>query len=179
MILKYENFILKEETSCSICLSAILENDAVAHEGDGKKHPFHRSCAKTSSLISETCPFCREPIDETSLWDWKDKSIIELKAILKDSGLGIYSGATAVGVYHYSINRILAGSILTLSTLIEKNSNEIIPIIVGSALGGSTGLFLSNTVLASKICVKKENFFIAGTMLGAGLSGFLKRKYFC
>lgn len=47
----------KKGWECSICLESDPKANVVAHAGEGKKHPFHKSCIDQWPLY--TCPNCR------------------------------------------------------------------------------------------------------------------------
>ncbi len=96
----YNNFSsTASEDKCPICLDWMKGKDAVAHENGGDKHPLCRECAKTAALVNRLCPFCRAPIDPTSLCTWQETCIIELKEMGKDALYGLGYGISLAGLW--------------------------------------------------------------------------------
>lgn len=63
---------------CGICLEP-LENDAVAHDAVGALHPLHRACVREWAKRRMQCPYCFQPIDASSLFSWKERTVIVLQ----------------------------------------------------------------------------------------------------
>lgn len=176
MIPRYENFpVLNDSPNCTYCYLSLYQTDNVAHQGQGYKHPIHRECAKKIITVSNLCPYCRIQIDETSLYDWKDKSIVEIKSLAKDSIVGTYAGITVLGFKKLSIVRIFGGSSAFISNVIQKEPKETVALLAGAALGGTT-LVLSSLILEKQNRIKIEDLVIIGTTLGAGIGGLVNRR---
>lgn len=69
------------EGNCAICkLSMKDSSDVVAHSnGDGDKHPFHKTCLEPWLKIKDTCPVCKTPI--LSL---RDRMVKKIKLMGRD-----------------------------------------------------------------------------------------------
>ena len=73
--LSYREFVSPFDQSdprapvCSCCQEEIFRGqEAVAHDGTGTLHPFHRICVQRWARVCSTCPACRNPVDISSLF---------------------------------------------------------------------------------------------------------------
>lgn len=55
----------EEEKVCWVCLDPIDNEESVAHEGEGYKHPLHKAClsdiAKRVNTLTIPCGVCNKP----------------------------------------------------------------------------------------------------------------------
>lgn len=64
------------EDRCGICLAPLRDEMAVAHPGEGQKHPVHRRCMQAWVRTNPQCPICKAGVDVLSLYvpqTWKEK----------------------------------------------------------------------------------------------------------
>lgn len=89
----YVEFISNDcKENCPICLESINEGEAVAHEGEGNKHPIHKICAIANSKVSPLCPNCRVLVDASPLITFKDKVIEEINFMAEDASTSCIHG---------------------------------------------------------------------------------------
>lgn len=115
---------------CPICWQSLENTDAVAHSGDGQKHPYHRACAKTAALMQQHCPMCKIPIDTSSLFSNKEKCVMEFKKIRNDMLIGM-----SYGVFSVVLNTCVKGA-QSICPIVENTLAESIGGTVAGPLAG-------------------------------------------
>lgn len=68
---------------CGICLES-LEQNVVAHEGEGNKHPLHKNCIKKwvqLHPLNPTCPSCFANVNPNSLLSLREQMMNYCKKV--------------------------------------------------------------------------------------------------
>lgn len=73
----YYPIVPADLASCPLCLDFFSESnqEVVAHEGEGWKHPVHLRCVSEWLAQNPTCPSCRFPIISSPAIPLKERKI--------------------------------------------------------------------------------------------------------
>ena len=95
---------------CGICKET-LDQDVIAHDKGGIKHPFHKKCVIAWLKINSSCPYCRAVLDTTPLLSWKDTMVCYWNKykqfeVIYMVAIGIVLGALVRGYPPTQINEL-------------------------------------------------------------------------
>jgi Ring finger domain len=160
----YSSYKVAEDANCPVCLEALQNTDAVAHDGMGKLHALHRKCAKAWAVRNDNCPICRVKINAASLATWEDM-IPKIKKLTKDS---IFAGGigTVLGGLYGTVSVPLMKAVMAAGSaafaglgqteMLERALEEAIGSASGGAIvGAGTGAILG-VLFALGLLTKEE-----------------------
>ena len=124
--------ISSAEDNCCVCLVPFSDLDEVeaqrgivAH-GDNL-HPGHRKCMQELSKVSNLCPICRIPFEKSSLFNWKDRVITDMKLAIKNVTLSMTLTLSIVAIAFTVGMFVLC---FAKSPFFKKTSFDSIPILL-------------------------------------------------
>lgn len=137
---------------CGICLSA-PDNEFVSHNwvdehGKLNGHAFHKECIKEWVKITALCPFCKAPVEKSSLFSWKERCIKFLKEkIIAVKESAVFNEETLLNLYISTLQMALAAGLTGYAA--EDVTQGRIGVLGGIACGIAGSAF--TTSLAATI----------------------------
>lgn len=129
---------------CGIC-KEVLDENVIAHDNVGLKHPFHKKCIVEWLKINSSCPICRASLDTSTFFSWQDrmawhwnryKRILAQPEIVCILAIGIIFGAvlkTLPTVHGYNI------------CFVFMNLNRLALSAVPATLAGTTASLIASS----------------------------------
>jgi hypothetical protein len=153
---------------CGICPDSLQTGDPVAHTGlGGHLHPMHRKCIKEWAIRQRQCPYCRVPIEISSLQTWKDKVqavIIKMMPMAKQAAVVGIIGVTA----DIALRIIFGSTVNPINEQIISIARQIILIgalLVGEEVGGGE-VGVARTMIGPLVGNVVANIALAELMTG-------------
>lgn len=180
----YKSYSPIQGERCGICLGKKRDEDWVAHEGEGNKHPLHHRCAAEWARTNnnDSCPTCKVKTDNNSLFPWKERTLNELKLMGRDAKLaavlGLGLGVLAVEVVEEKIGTPVAAGLSSVGLAMEiaMPGERGQGVRAGTIIGGVTaGVALAVAGVSGALLIGVGAGIGAG--IGAAIGGFLHRRF--
>jgi hypothetical protein len=122
---------------CGIC-KEVLDENVIAHDNLGIKHPFHKKCVIEWLKINSSCPVCRASLDTSSLFSWQDRMVWHWNRYKRTIAQPEIACVIAIGILFGAVLKMLPNEQGYNICFIFMNLNRLAFSAVPAAIAGST-----------------------------------------